>query len=84
VVHNIGIRPADNIVVQVRDVETGAVIGEKIVKHLEAPLDLKARTEGIAFENLDAKARRPVEVALDPQEKIDDLTRLNNRLVFRF
>jgi len=83
-VHNIGIRPADNIVVQVRDVETGVVIAEKTIPHLDAPLDLKPRTESIEFQNLDAQARRSVEVILDPQNKLEDLTRLNNRVVFRF
>jgi hypothetical protein len=68
----------------VRDVETGVIIAEKTIPHLDAPLDLKPRTESIEFQNLDAQARRGVEVILDPQNKLDDLTRLNNRVVFRF
>ena len=83
-VHNVGVRPVDNIVVQVRDIDTGTVISEQIVKHLDAPLDLKPRIEGIEFPNLDAQARRGVEVILDPQNKLEDLTRLNNRVVHRF
>jgi hypothetical protein len=74
---------ADNIVVQVREMETGVVIGEQIIKHLDAPLDLKPRTEGLEFPNLDAQARRGVEVILD-RNKLGDLTRLNNRVVHRF
>jgi hypothetical protein len=83
-VHNVGIRPVDNLVVQVREMETGVVLGEKIIPHIDAPLDLKARIEAIEFPNLDAQARRGVEVILDPQNKLEDLTRLNNRVLHRF
>jgi hypothetical protein len=83
-VHNVGIRPVDNILVQVRDMETGVIIGEQIIQHLDAPLDLKPRTEAVEFPNLDAKSRGGVEVIIDPQNKLDDLTRLNNRVVHHF
>jgi hypothetical protein len=83
-VHNVGIRPVDQIVVQVRDMETGTVLGEQTIPHLDAPLDLKARVEAVEFPNLDAQARRGVEVIIDPQNKLEDLTRLNNRVLHRF
>lgn len=83
-VHNVGVRPVDNIVVQIREMETGVVIGEQTIPHLDAPLDLKPRIEALEFPNLDAKARGGVEVILDPQNKLEDLTRLNNRVVHRF
>src|SRR5207244_1522144 len=84
IVHNIGIRPADNIEVQAIDVDTGVIVDRATVPHLDAPLDLKPRIQSVEFHNLDCRVHKSVEVVVDPEHKIDELTRYNNRVTYRF
>lgn len=83
-VHNIGIKPVENIVLHAIDADTGVLIDTAKIERLEAPLDLKARKEKVEFHNLDSRIHKRVEVVIDPEGKIDELTKFNNRLTYTF
>ncbi len=83
-VHNIGNKPADKIVLHAYDVETGKLVDTATIEHLHPPLDLKARKEKVEFHNLDSRIYKTVEVVIDPEGKIDELTKFNNRVMIRF
>ena len=84
IIHNIGIRPVDNILVQAVDVDTGVIVDTATLAHLDAPLDLKAKKQSVEFHNLDCRVHKTVEVIIDPEGKIDELTKFNNRVVYKF
>jgi len=80
-VHNLGMRPAENVLVRVRDAASGKVIpmGEQRIARIEAPLDFRPRYGFVQFDNIYAIARGVV-VEIDPEGEIDDLNPFNNRL----
>lgn len=83
-VHNVGVRPVKNLMVRVRDNASRAVVGETIVPLLEAPLDLKPRTVTLEFHNIDCVTRGSLTVELDPEGKVEDLNRFNNKVVYEY
>ncbi len=85
-VYNNGTRPVDDVLVRVRDGRTGRVVinGEKHTGPIEAPLDLKPRFKTVEVKNIDGNAWSRIVVEIDPEKKIDDLNRHNNRAVLNY
>lgn len=83
-VHNIGVNPVENLVVRISDGHTGSVIGERVIEHIDAPLDLLPRTELVEISNANAITRGSIIIELDPDRKHPDLNRHNNRVVYRY
>lgn len=83
-VYNNGRKPVDNVVVHARDVRSGELLvsGVKHTGPIAAPLDLEPRFKTVEFKNVNAWDRIIIEI--DPDKKIDDLTRHNNRVDFDF
>ena len=77
-VHNIGRKPAENVVVQVADAATGRVLWKRVVKHIDWPADLAPKTVNLFTGPIDLKGVRRLRVTLDPEGKIEDFTRANN------
>jgi len=73
-VHNLGASPIAAAMVRLLDAN-GAVLAEKTVQQLEAPLDLQPRTRTVTFPGL---STRDVTVALDPDNAIPELNEANN------
>jgi hypothetical protein len=82
IVHNIGAAAARDV--QVRfETPDGQLLREQTIARLEAPLDLQPRT-AVAY--LPQPTLLPVErviVRIDPEGKIDEITRENNAAVWR-
>jgi hypothetical protein len=83
-VHNVGVKPAKDVSVLVRDNASQAVVGEAAIPLLEAPLDLKPRTVTLEFHNVDYVTRGSLTVELDPEGKVEDLNRFNNKVVYDY
>jgi hypothetical protein len=85
-VYNLGSKPIENLVVRVRDGKSGKIVveGEQVIKHLDAPLDFKPKEQGLEFKNINANTYESIIVELDPDGKIDDLNRFNNRVVLDY
>ncbi|MBI2193029.1 MAG: hypothetical protein HYU36_13705 [Planctomycetes bacterium] len=83
-VHNLGSKPVENLAVRVSDGHTGAVIGERVVRRIEPPLDLLPKTEMVEITNANAITKRSILIELDPERKHPDLNRYNNRVEFRY
>jgi hypothetical protein len=85
-VYNLGSKPIENLTVRVRDGKSGKVVieGEQVIKHLDAPLDFKPKEQGVEFKNINANTYESIIVELDPDGKIDDLNRFNNRVVLDY
>lgn len=81
-VHNVGVKPVENLVVRVSDGWTGAVIGERTIARIDPPLDLMPRTELIEITNANAVSKRSLIIELDPDRKHPDLNRHNNRVEY--
>jgi len=78
-VYNNGVRPVKDVEVRVTRAR-GGTLGARSTGPIEAPLDLKPRFRAVSFENVDL-GRGGVVIEIDPENRIDDLTRLNNRVV---
>jgi hypothetical protein len=80
-VHNLGTRPAENVLVRVRDAASGEIIpmGEQRIARIDAPLGFQPRYGFVQFDNIYAVARGVI-IEIDPEGGIDDLNPLNNRL----
>jgi len=83
-VHNVGVKPVENLRIVVRDGHTGTTVGERVVKHIDAPLDMVSRTELVEVQNVNAITRGSIIIELDPDREHPDLNRHNNRIVFRY
>jgi hypothetical protein len=83
-VHNIGVQPVKDLVVRVSDGHTGAVVGERVIPHIPAPLDLLPKTELIEIQNVNAITKGSIVIELDPDRKHPDLNRFNNRVAFEY
>jgi hypothetical protein len=83
-VHNIGTKPVENLEVRVRDGHTGALIGTRTIKRIEAPLDLMPKTVLLELQNANAITRGSIIIELDPDRKHPDLNRYNNTLVYKY
>jgi hypothetical protein len=83
-VYNNGTKPVEDVLVRVRDVRSGAIVinGEQHTGPIEAPLDLRPRFKQVEFKNITANTWRKIIVEIDPEKKVDDLTRHNNTVEF--
>ncbi|MFC2076887.1 CARDB domain-containing protein, partial [candidate division KSB1 bacterium] len=79
-VHNLGMRSTGAFTVRLSDSDRVTVAEQKI-KNIEAPIDLIPRTQEIVFENV--KAGTDYMINLDPENKIDEITDMNNEGVIR-
>ncbi len=76
-VHNIGTVDVENLTVALYDGEKA--LGRRVIQNLEAPLDLLPRTKQVVFA-LGSGMPDAVTVVLDPGEKLEEITRVNNRV----
>jgi len=83
-VHNVGLAPAQGIVVRLVDAVTGTRMDEKTLARIDAPLDLKPRAERLQFFNVDTAPHGRVRVLVDPENAIDEADEHNNVAEFAF
>ncbi len=76
-VHNIGTVDVENLTVVLYDGEKA--LGRRVIQNLEAPLDLLPRTKQVAF-SIGSDMPDSITVVLDPEEKLEEITRVNNRV----
>lgn len=76
-VHNIGTVEVENLTVALYDGEKA--LGRRVIQNLEAPLDLLSRTKQVAF-SISSDMPDAVTVVLDPEKKLEEITRVNNRV----
>lgn len=79
-VHNIGTVDVENLTVVLYDGEKA--LGRRVIQNLEAPLDLLPRTKQVVFA-LGSGMPDAVTVVLDPEEKLEEITRVNNRVTVK-
>jgi hypothetical protein len=85
-VYNNGTKPVENLLVRVRDGRSGRVVlsGEQVIERIEAPLDLKPKQKAVEFKNINANTYGSIVIEIDPENRIDDLNRYNNRVALRY
>jgi hypothetical protein len=85
-VYNNGNRPAEDVLVRVRDARSGEIIpgGEQRTGRIEAPLDLRPRLKTVEFKNVNANSYGGLVIELDPERRVDDLNRHNNTVVLNY
>ena len=85
-VHNIGRKPIENLLVRVRDGRSGQVVvtGEQTIDRIEAPLDLKPKIKTVEFKNINANTYGSIIIEVDPENRVEDLNRHNNRIVLTY
>jgi hypothetical protein len=85
-VYNNGTKPVENVLVRVRDMKSGKVIGrgEQRIGRIDAPVDMKPRFKAVEFLNVSANVQGGVIVEIDPEREVEDLNRHNNRVEVRF
>jgi hypothetical protein len=85
-VYNNGRKPVDDVLVRVRDGRSGAIVinGEKHTGRIEAPVDLKPRFKTVEFKNINCNTWGRILIEVDPDKKIDDMNRHNNRVALKY
>lgn len=85
-VYNNGTKPVENLLIRVRDGRSGLVVaaGEQVIPRIEAPLDMKPKQVGVEFKNINANTYGSILIEIDPEGKIDDLNRHNNRVELKY
>lgn len=85
-VYNNGSKAVENLLVRVRDLKSGKVIGrgEQRIANIPAPLDMKPQHKSVEFLNITANVMGGVIVEIDPEKEIDDLNRHNNVVELKF
>ncbi len=85
-VYNNGTKPVENLLVRVRDLKSGQVIGrgEQRIARIPAPLDMKPQHRSVEFLNITPNAMGGVIVEVDPENEAQDLNRHNNVVEVRF
>src|SRR6185503_15755099 len=83
-VHNIGSKPAEKVLVRVRDGRSGKTIGEKTIAHLDPPTNFKPSHNSVEFLNFNCITDGSIVVEIDPEHAIDDLNRYNNRVEYKY
>ena len=76
-VHNIGTVDVENLTVALYNGENA--LGRMEIQNLEAPLDLLPRTKQVAF-SIGFDMPDSITVVLDLEEKLEEITRVNNRV----
>ncbi len=85
-VYNNGTKPVENLLVKVRDLKSGKVIGrgEQRIANIPAPLDMKPQHKSVEFLNITPNVMGGVIVEIDPEKEVDDFNRHNNVVELRF
>ena len=85
-VYNNGTKPVENLTVRVRDGRSGKVVisGEQVIPRIDAPLDMKPKQKAVEFKNINANTYGSIIIEIDPENKIDDLNRYNNRVELKY
>ena len=83
-IHNIGLAPAENVVVRLVDARTGVTMVQQTIPRLDPPLDLKPRFVRLQFLNVDTAPNGRVRVQVDPGNKIAEADERNNSVEFAF
>lgn len=81
VVHNIGAATAKDVVVRFEDSE-GKLLLQKTIAKLDAPLDLKPKTAVVWLPQPTLHPVHRIYVVIDPEGRIDEITKENNRSVW--
>jgi len=77
-VHNIGTVEVENLTVALYGGEKA--LDRRVIQNLEAPLDLLPRTKQVVF-SIGSHMPDSITVVLDPEEKLEEITRVNNRVM---
>jgi len=80
-VHNIGRKAADNVRVVVTDADSGKLLWEKTIKGIEWPDDMAPKTVRLFTGRLELGGAKRLRVAVDPDGKLEEFTRLNNEVI---
>src|SRR5690606_2686117 len=64
-VHNVGVKPVENLVVRVTNAR-GELITEQTIDRIEAPLDLRERVAVIVIPNEQSRTEGALTITLDP------------------
>jgi hypothetical protein len=81
VVHNLGAEPARGVTVRFED-PTGALLAQREIPLLEAPLDLEPKTAVVWLPQPLLLPHDRIVVRVDPDGAIDEITDENNRIVW--
>jgi hypothetical protein len=81
VVHNLGAAPARKVTVRFED-PTGALLAQREIPLLEAPLDLEPKTAVVWLPQPLLLPHDRIVVRVDPDGAIDEITDENNRIVW--
>jgi hypothetical protein len=79
VVHNLGSAPAKDVTVRFEDLDGNLLLRRTIV-HLDAPLDLQPKTAVVCLPQPTLLPVDRIVVRIDPDERIQEITRENNRI----
>jgi len=79
-VHNIGRQAAENVGIVVTDGDNGRSLWTTTVRRIDWPEDLAPKTVQLFTGRLELNGAKRLQVAADPDAKIDDFTRLNNEI----
>ena len=58
--------------------------GSEEIDRIDAPLDLKPKQKAVEFKNINANTYGSIIIEIDPENKIDDLSRYNNRVELKY
>jgi hypothetical protein len=85
-VYNNGNKAVNDVLVRVTDIRTGKTVvnGEKRTGPIEAPLDLVPKWKRVEFKNINCNTWGGYIIEIDPDKKIDDFNRHNNKIVIRY
>jgi hypothetical protein len=78
VVHNLGSAAARDVVVRFEDPQ-GHLLAERIIGRLDAPLDLRPKTAVVWLPQPTLHPVPRIVVRIDPEGKVEEITRENNR-----
>ncbi|MFQ5808143.1 MAG: LamG-like jellyroll fold domain-containing protein [Armatimonadota bacterium] len=84
VLHNIGLAPAEDVLIRLVDATTGEALVEQTIPRLEAPLDLEPRFARLQFVNVDTAPHGRVRVLVDPENNVAERDERNNTVEFSF
>ena len=81
-VYNLGIKPAQNVLVRVTDARSGQPVmaGEQRIARIDPPLDMAPKYVGVEFKNINANSYGHLIIEVDPGHEIDDMNPYNNRV----
>lgn len=80
--HNIGAAAANNVTVHFED-PSGNLLARRTIPHLEAPLDLQPKTAVVWLSQPLLQRVDHIQVRIDPDDRIEEITEENNRIVWK-